>query len=145
MTYDQWMVQDYALLNHSIHTVFGWRFHVDERTNPRTIRNFPMQANGAEMLRLACSLAVEQGVRVCAPVHDALLIEAPISLLDDAIALTKQAMAQASVLVLGKGPLRTEVKVIRYPDRYHDARGQSMWNTIWTVIQEISGQRLPAA
>ncbi|MCA9467917.1 MAG: hypothetical protein KC643_21070 [Nitrospira sp.] len=138
-------VQDYALLNHSIHTVFGWRFHVDERTNPRTIRNFPMQANGAEMLRLACSLAVEQGVRVCAPVHDALLIEAPISLLDDAIALTKQAMAQASVLVLGKGPLRTEVKVIRYPDRYHDARGQSMWNTIWTVIQEISGQRLPAA
>ena len=36
-----------------------------------------MQANGAEMLRLACCFATERGVRVCAPVHDAILIEAP--------------------------------------------------------------------
>ena len=36
-----------------------------------------MQANGAEMLRLACCLATERGIEVCAPVHDAVLICAP--------------------------------------------------------------------
>ena len=36
----------------------------------------PLQGNGAEMLRLACSLATERGVTVIAPVHDALMIEA---------------------------------------------------------------------
>ena len=36
-----------------------------------------MQANGAEMLRLACCLAIERGVKVCAPVHDAILIDRP--------------------------------------------------------------------
>ena len=42
------------------------------------MQNFPMQANGAEMLRLACCLATEGGVRICAQVHYALLIEAPM-------------------------------------------------------------------
>jgi hypothetical protein len=35
------------------------------------------------MLRLACCLATERGVRVAAPIHDALLVEAPIEDLDD--------------------------------------------------------------
>ena len=37
-------------------------------------KNFPMQANGAEMLRLACCLATERGIEVCAPVHDAAVL-----------------------------------------------------------------------
>jgi hypothetical protein len=45
---------DHAMLTSTLHTVFGWRIHVDENPNPRSLRNFPMQANGAEMLRLAC-------------------------------------------------------------------------------------------
>ena len=61
-----------------MHTVFGWRVHVGPDANPRSLRNFPMQANGAEMLRLACCLATERGIEVCAPVHDALLICAPL-------------------------------------------------------------------
>ena len=57
-----------------LHTVFGWHVHVGEQSNPRSLRNFPMQANGAEMLRLACCFATERGIEVCAPVHDAVLI-----------------------------------------------------------------------
>ena len=60
--------------------------------NPRTLFNFPMQANGAEMLRLACSLATEHGVEVCAPVHDAMLIHAPTDKLAHAVALTQHCM-----------------------------------------------------
>ena len=47
-------------------TVFGWRVHVGDHINPRSLANFPVQANGAEMLRLACCLATERGIAVCA-------------------------------------------------------------------------------
>ena len=71
-------VVDHATLSGSIATVFGWRVNAGPNFNPRFHRNFPMQANGAEMLRLACCLATERGIEVCAPVHDAVLIAAPL-------------------------------------------------------------------
>ena len=45
-----------------------------------------MQSAGAEMLRLACNLIVEQGVTLCAPVHDAVLVEADADSIDEAVA-----------------------------------------------------------
>ena len=69
-----------------LRTVFGWPVHVEAGANPRSLRNFPMQANGAEMLRLACCLATERGIRVCAPVHDALLVEARAEDIDAVVA-----------------------------------------------------------
>ena len=55
-----------------------------------------MQANGAEMLRLACCLATEGGIEVCAPVHDAVLIAAPLYRLDEDVAAMRKAMREAS-------------------------------------------------
>src|SRR5262249_32845500 len=40
---------DHAMLKGSLHTVFGWRVHTSVGANERSLRNFPMQANGAEM------------------------------------------------------------------------------------------------
>ena len=91
---------DYAMLTGSLHTVFGWRVHVGEKPNPRSLRNFPMQANGAEMLRLACCLATERGVEVCAPVHDAVLICAPLERLEVDIVKMRAIMAEASRIIL---------------------------------------------
>ena len=59
-----------------------------------------MQANGAEMLRLACCLATERGIEVCAPVHDAVLICAPLERLDADVARMQDAMREASRIVL---------------------------------------------
>lgn len=128
---------DCAMLQGVLPTVYGWNIHVGADTNPRMIRNFPMQANGAEMLRLACCLATESGIRICAPVHDAVLIEAPLGQLDEAIIETQNAMAKASEVVLGGFRLRSDAKVIRYPDRYEDERGKEMWETVWQVINEM--------
>src|SRR6266446_2962084 len=55
---------DTAILTGSLHTAFGWHIHVDADTKPRTLRNFSMQANGSDMLRIACILAVEDGFEV---------------------------------------------------------------------------------
>ncbi len=125
---------DYAMLYGQLHTVFGWTVHIGSGANPRSLRNFPMQANGAEMLRLACLLGVERGLRICAPVHDALLIEAPLSILDQEVIRAQEAMADASAAVLDGFRLRSEAKVIRYPDRYMDDRGGHMWQTVMEVI-----------
>lgn len=125
---------DVATLRGRIETVFGWPLRVGPDLNPRSLRNFPVQANGAEMLRIACILTTEAGIRVCAPVHDALLIEAPLDRLDADVARTQQLMEQASVGVLDGFRLRTDVDVIRHPDRYDDPRGTEMWNRIWKVI-----------
>jgi DNA polymerase I-like protein with 3'-5' exonuclease and polymerase domains len=127
-------VVDYALLRGRLFTVFGWTLQIGEKVNPRMLRNFPMQANGAEMLRLACCLATEQGVRVVAPVHDALLIEAPCDELEVAVATAQQCMRKASELVLAGFPLRSDAKVVRYPDRYQDPRGAKMWEAVWATI-----------
>ena len=45
---------DYAMLYGKLYTTYGWTIHSGPMTNPRRLRNFPMQANGAEMLRFAC-------------------------------------------------------------------------------------------
>ena len=123
-------VVDQAMLVGVIHTVFGWPIRVSQRSNPRSLRNFPMQANGAEMLRIACCLATERGIEVCAPIHDAVLICAPLDRLESDIATMRTAMAEASMSVLAGFELATDVKVVRWPDRYADPRGTEMWNRV---------------
>ena len=122
----------------SARTVFGWPARVSADPNPRSIANFPMQANGAEMLRIACCLAVERGVEVCAPVHDAVLIAAPVDRINEDAAKMQAAMAEASRIVLNGFELGTDVKIIRYPERYMDERkgSREMWDRIWGLVCE---------
>ncbi len=130
---------DHAMLHGFLQTVFGWTIHAGPLVNPRFLRNFPMQANGAEMLRLACCLATERGVTVCAPVHDAVLVEAPLDDLEFAVERTQRAMTEASEIVLGGFSLRSEAKIIRYPERFQDERGARMWSTVWDCIATLAG------
>ncbi len=103
-----------------------------------------MQANGAEMLRLACALATERGVPIAAPVHDAVLICEPLDRLAADIAAMQAAMAEASRIILDGFELRTEVSIVRYPDRYGDPRGTVMWERVMKLIEERSGMALVA-
>lgn len=121
---------DQAALGGKLWSVFGWNIHVEGEFNNRSLRNFPMQANGAEMLRLACIYLTDTNIRVCAPVHDALLIEAPLAKLDAHIQRAQALMAQASRDVLDGFELRSDVKIIEYPYRYMDERGITMWDTV---------------
>lgn len=127
-------VRDYATTQRRLWTVFGWTLHVDDRANARSLCNFPMQANGAEMLRLACCLATEAGIRVVAPVHDALLIEAPLHELAARTEQMQALMRQASAVVLGGFELRSDAKVIESPERYCDDKGSPMWSTVTELL-----------
>jgi DNA polymerase-1 len=128
---------DYAMLKGHLYTVYGWRVLVPPNANDRSLRNFPMQANGAEMLRLACCLATEQGIEVCAPVHDAVLITAPLHQLDADISDMQDAMREASHQILNGFELGTDVAVIRHPDRYMDGRGRVMWDRVIGLLDQV--------
>ena len=132
---------DSAMLNGSLHTVFGWRVQVPPISNRRALSNFPMQANGAEMLRLACCLATERGIEVCAPVHDAILICAPLDRLDADVARMQDAMREASRIVLDGFELGTEPKIVRHPERYMDERGAAMWDRVMKLINDHQERR----
>src|SRR5260221_3488129 len=88
-------------------TPFAWVNCASLEPNPRSLRNFPMQATGAEMLRLACCLTTEAGIEVVAPVHDALMIAAPIDRLDADVAATREFMEVASRVVVNCPTLLT--------------------------------------
>jgi DNA polymerase I len=133
---------DHAMLTGSLHTVFGWQVRVPAVSNERSLRNFPMQANGAEMLRLACCLGTERGIQVCAPVHDAVLICAPLERLEADVVRMQEAMREASRIVLDGFELGTDPQMVRYPNRYMDERGTTMWNRVMGLIDK---QRLEAA
>jgi hypothetical protein len=138
----QWSdrVEMQGMLTGELRTVFGWAVHVGADANPRSLRNLPMQGNGAEMMRLACCLATERGIAVCAPVHDALLVEGPADGIEGVVAETQQAMREASELVLPGFPLRTDAKVVRSPDRYTDERGRRMWELVSGLLADLDGE-----
>jgi DNA polymerase I-like protein with 3'-5' exonuclease and polymerase domains len=131
---------DHAMLYGRLWATFGWTVHINghQRANPRSLRNFVVQGNGAEMLRIACCLATEQDVRVCAPVHDALLIESPLEDLNEAVALVKKAMSDASAAVLGGFRLSSDARVVHYPERYSDPRGVEMWRRVQDILSSLN-------
>jgi DNA polymerase I len=137
---DDWVAR--ALDTGIMWTSFGWECHTGiTELNERSIRNFPIQATGAEILRIACILAVRHGIELLAPIHDAVLIEGPTEQIEATAALMAELMRRASRIVLnataaGKHELRTDVKFIRYPDRYVDGRGEDIWDRVLKLLVE---------
>jgi hypothetical protein len=133
-------VADSAQLAGYLNTVFGWILLTNNGSSrPTAYRNFPMQANGAEMLRLACIFATERGVTVCAPVHDALLIEADTADIGAAVAITQEAMAEASRIVLAGLEIPTDVKIFDWPDRFPiPDNSRVMLQTVTEILAELS-------
>jgi hypothetical protein len=133
-------------------TMFGWQLHWDtarreadcKSITAGTVRNFLAQGHAAEMLRIAISFAVEAGVDVCAPLHDAAFIQAPVADLENAVQTMRQAMDDASEVVLQGFRLRTDAQIFVHPVHYHDPRGDSVWAILRPLLPETRGLPLAA-
>lgn len=121
---------DYAHLYGELYTVFGWRIQVMPDTTERTLRNFPVQSNAAEMLRLACCMLTEQGTEVCAPIHDAVLIEAPTADIKEVAASAESIMAEASAVVLSGFTLNSDRMYITESMPWNDKKGKEVWDKL---------------
>jgi DNA polymerase-1 len=144
---DDWVA--HSLQTGVMRTAFGWECRVgivEPTVNARSIRNWPVQATGADILRISCILAARHGIKLLAPVHDAVLIEAPIERIEADVALMQEIMRRASRIVLngdasGTHELRTDAKIIRHPDRYADKRGEDIWAYVLKHLAEYQNLR----
>jgi len=89
-------------------------------------------------MRIAAIAGTEAGIEVCAPVHDAFLIAAPLCRLDEDVAAMQAIMSEAGRYVTGGLDIRTDADVIRWPDRYMDERGEVMWRKVIGLLDESS-------
>jgi hypothetical protein len=127
------------------HSVFGWRRYVPEGFNPRSIRNWPCQTLGAEILMLAAIALTEAGVEVCAPAHDAFLIKAPIDRIDAVVAEATAIMEAVAEMATGGFRIRVDNKIYPHGTRYMDKRGREMWERVTKLLDPIDDQEPVAA
>jgi DNA polymerase I-like protein with 3'-5' exonuclease and polymerase domains len=116
-------------------TRMGWYLKTGPQVKPRTLRNFPVQGTGADVLRLAHILLFEAGIRVCCPVHDAFLIETKEADLEKTKEQVCTIMAQAGRYVLGEhSVLRADARILRYPQRLLESKGEAVWNRVLGIV-----------
>jgi hypothetical protein len=142
-TFHKWVEQqaNAGAMGLPLRTVFGWerRMKPGSRPNLRSLKNFFMQSTGAEMMRIALCELTDAGISVCCPVHDAVLIEAPLDDLDKTLAATQQIMGDVSELVLGDGyRVGTDFSVTRYPDVYVDEDAGDLYRIVLQTAMEAA-------
>jgi hypothetical protein len=128
---------DAAFLQRRMESVFGWPLHLSTSPNERTLYNFPMQAGGAEMMRLATCRLCDAGLTPCMLVHDGILFE-----LDNAeqIAHAKEIMAKAAREVCPSLEIGVDLEQdLHGGQRYVDKRedGKKLWATLMDVLESI--------
>jgi len=131
-----------ALFDGRIESPLRWPMAVHAGTSKRTLLNYLPQAGGADMMRLAAIAGHEAGIQICAPVHDAFWITAPLAELDDAIATMSRLMVRASTVITGGLEIPVEGSVVvRWPQclgdvRRPDAKGQAMWEEVRGLLRD---------
>jgi DNA polymerase I-like protein with 3'-5' exonuclease and polymerase domains len=123
-------------------TVLGWQCATGiTEFSERSIRNWPIQSTCADIFRVAYVWGTRHGLTLIAPVHDAVLLEAPEDRIEADVALMREILRRASRVILnstadGTIELRTDAKIIRYPDRFTDSRGTELWETALKLLAE---------
>src|SRR5262249_43606843 len=116
----------------------------------RSTRIGRIQSLCADIFRLAYVWGTRHGLTLIAPVHDAVLLEAPEDRIEADVALMREIMRRASRVILnptadGTIELRTTKKIIRYPDRFSDPRGTELWDTVLKLLAERRERQEAAA
>ena len=98
-------------------TEYGWQRFIKSFTKKykdgrrkdigRSLLNWPVQSNGADVLRQAMVDLTNNHFEVCALVHDAVLLQIPIPEFKQRLDEAKQIMVGASIKVVG-GPIRVD-------------------------------------
>jgi DNA polymerase I len=114
----------------------GWRSWVPARSNERTWMNWPMQAAGADVMRLTVTYLDRQNVRILAPVHDGFLLSCRRDQLDDLRQAVDYACSAAVEHVVPGFPLRWDFTV--YEHRFEDEDGLPLWTRLQPILKAIT-------
>jgi DNA polymerase-1 len=120
-------------------TGYGWRMQLTGDTDWKTMLNWPIQSAGADILRFAVIGMVRNGIRVAAPIHDAVLTVCREDEVDEHVEAVNRIMRKAAWIAIGR-EIPVDSKVIRYPGRYTDKRGIKMFETIQKLLVGIEAE-----
>jgi hypothetical protein len=126
-----------AMLDRRIESVSGWPLRITTSPNKRTLYNFPMQSNGAEMLRLAACRLCDAGLVPSMLVHDGILLELQN---DEQVAHVMEIMRQAGRDVCDGFEIDADVdQLLKHGKRYEDKRpiAKRMWRTIMDTLETV--------
>ena len=71
------------------------------------------------------------------------MVEGPADSIEEIVAETQAAMAEASTVILDGLQLRTDVNIVRWPDRYMDARGLEFWERVMELLPASEAESNP--
>jgi DNA polymerase-1 len=91
--YCDWLSEfiDIGLLYGNVYTKYRWRYGT-KNAKYISLMNWLMQSCGADMLRLAINLCIDNGIKVIASIHDAILIEDAAENIDISVKKAQQCM-----------------------------------------------------
>jgi DNA polymerase-1 len=136
-----------ARFDEVITSPFQWPQIVTATSSTRSLMNFPAQAGGSDILRIAAITATECGYTIAAPVHDSLWVLTPLAELDDTVAAMSAIMAKAGALVTGGLPIDAKLEyVVRSPQCLGDVRGpkdkgQILWSEVKALVHQFQQEK----
>ena len=102
-----------------------------------------MQGTGSDILRVTCINLYRAGIRVAAPVHDAVFVRCKLDEIQSVEASAKQLMIDSAEEVLQCGvPIRVDCQTVVYPAFYladlvgKNGRKPASGAKLWLLIQE---------
>ena len=138
-TYFDWAGRksNHAQVHGYISTSLGWDRHFPYAIpiNPRSLLNWPVQSEAGEILRNALIRLTNANIKVCATVHDSVLIECPLPELDEQIRIAKQCMIDAGTYIVGLEGIQIDVEV--HKGNYKpEPSDQKIFDTIFEEIKK---------
>jgi DNA polymerase I-like protein with 3'-5' exonuclease and polymerase domains len=117
----------------------NWLYFADMQTPQTRLLNFPMQSNGAVMLRRAMmSLAQETDIGITCSLHDALYALCDVADEPRYRATILAHMERAAQSVVGtKVKIMVEAKSLWPGEHYHDVRGKNVLKLVQEKMDEL--------
>ena len=138
---------NFALMNGYISSSLGWdrRFAKNAFINARSLMNWSIQAESAEILRNALIRLTDAGIKVCAMVHDAFLIECPIPEHKEQIRIAKQQMIDAAEYIVG-GKIMVDEEIyfkncVQLDKKGNPNKDQEIFDLIFEEINKFKNRK----
>jgi DNA polymerase I-like protein with 3'-5' exonuclease and polymerase domains len=130
-----------------LYSPLGWRlwprYWKDGESPDRTCRNFPVQAAGADIMRIAAIMLFREGIAINAIVHDAFVVEATSENIERVAARAREIMMEATELVIGKA-IPVSLDITKSGERFFDEEGQEDFELLKGLLEGAQHARKAA-
>ena len=136
---DRWQRQalEQARQRGWMQTRWGWRATVYPDTRRTALLNWPIQAAGADVLRMAVLRAAAEGFDVLAVAYDAMLVSVPEAEAEILIAELQGIVEEAAELTVGVR-IRVGCQAIRPGERFLTEETRQEWEKVMQALERVA-------